>query len=172
VDTHVYQIAIKHYGFRGSSASKSKINMTPKLYEEVNAKLAAIWGEYAGWAHSVCGLYPLLNVLNLNYCTKVLFTADLRIFASYGLPSPSPLVKSGIDSLAEVNTEDKLLPTIPITDVKRRRAKLRMKVQEPHAGDDITEETIAAEAVWDDNESLVERVKKRKRIAVRKTDAR
>jgi hypothetical protein len=27
--------------------------MTPKLYDEVNAKLAATWGDYAGWAHVV-----------------------------------------------------------------------------------------------------------------------
>ena len=28
--------------------------MTPKLYEEVATKLADMWGDYAGWAHSVC----------------------------------------------------------------------------------------------------------------------
>lgn len=27
--------------------------MTPKLYEEVATKLADMWGDYAGWAHSV-----------------------------------------------------------------------------------------------------------------------
>jgi hypothetical protein len=27
--------------------------MTPKLYEEVNAKLVGVWGDFAGWAHSV-----------------------------------------------------------------------------------------------------------------------
>lgn len=27
--------------------------MTPQLYNEVNDKLAAVWGSYAGWAHSV-----------------------------------------------------------------------------------------------------------------------
>lgn len=51
VDTHVHQIAIKHYGMRGSSGAKQ--NMTPKLYDEVNNKLTTVWGEYAGWAHSV-----------------------------------------------------------------------------------------------------------------------
>jgi N-glycosylase/DNA lyase len=56
VDTHVYQIAIKHYGLRVSSGTKA--NMTPKLYDEVNMKLAKIWGDYAGWAHSVRSLLP------------------------------------------------------------------------------------------------------------------
>lgn len=50
VDTHVHQIAIKHYGMSGA---KTKTNMTPVLYEQVNTKLVSVWGEYAGWAHSV-----------------------------------------------------------------------------------------------------------------------
>ncbi|KAG1756614.1 DNA glycosylase [Suillus paluster] len=51
VDTHVHQIAIKHYGLR---ASKGKGTMTPRIYEEVATKLADIWGDHAGWAHSAC----------------------------------------------------------------------------------------------------------------------
>lgn len=43
---------MKYYGLKGSSNGK-KVNMTPKLYEDVNAKLFNVWGEYAGWAHSV-----------------------------------------------------------------------------------------------------------------------
>jgi len=57
VDTHVYQIATKHYGMK-SPASGNKVNMTPKLYEEVNAKFFSIWGDYAGWAHTVRRLFP------------------------------------------------------------------------------------------------------------------
>jgi hypothetical protein len=52
VDTHVHQIAIKHYGLR-SPNGKAKSNMTPRLYDEVSTKLVTVWGEYAGWAHSV-----------------------------------------------------------------------------------------------------------------------
>ena len=55
VDTHVYQIAVKHYGLRGTGGKKA--TMTPKLYEEVNAKFFSIWGEYAGWAHTVRWLF-------------------------------------------------------------------------------------------------------------------
>lgn len=50
VDTHVYDIARKHYGLSGS---KVKANMTPQIYDQVNSKLTAVWGSYAGWAHSV-----------------------------------------------------------------------------------------------------------------------
>ncbi|KAJ7632708.1 DNA glycosylase [Roridomyces roridus] len=69
VDTHVHQIAIKHYGLKGSLTSKTTMN--PKLYEEINSKLVTVWGDYAGWAHSV------------------LFTSDLKAFASYGLEAPT-----------------------------------------------------------------------------------
>ena len=54
VDTHVYQIAVKHYGMRGSEKGNGKVTMSPKIYDEVNARLAKIWGNYAGWAQSVC----------------------------------------------------------------------------------------------------------------------
>jgi N-glycosylase/DNA lyase len=54
VDTHVHQIAHKHYGVRMTSPTKGgKVTMTPKLYDEVSTKLTEVWGEYAGWAHSV-----------------------------------------------------------------------------------------------------------------------
>ncbi|TRM62625.1 DNA glycosylase [Schizophyllum amplum] len=54
VDTHVHQIAVKHYGLKsGAKSSNGKTPMTPKIYDEVNTKLVAIWGDYAGWAHSV-----------------------------------------------------------------------------------------------------------------------
>ena len=49
VDTHVLQIAHKLYGFKGISGKK----ITPNLYEELNNKFLSIWGDYAGWAHSV-----------------------------------------------------------------------------------------------------------------------
>lgn len=47
----MYNIAVKYYGLKNTSARK--MNMTPKIYDEVNVKLFSVWGEYAGWAHSV-----------------------------------------------------------------------------------------------------------------------
>ncbi|KAJ7774931.1 DNA glycosylase [Mycena metata] len=110
VDTHVHQIAIKHYGLKGSLSSKT--NMTPKLYEEINAKLTAVWGDYAGWAHSV------------------LFTSDLKAFSSQGVvateialptppPTPSPLKRKA--RAAEVESD--AITVLPLTErAKRRRA--------------------------------------------------
>lgn len=53
VDRHVFQFAEKWYRLR------------TKKYEEIAEYFRQLWGEYAGWAHSV------------------LFTADLRSFANY-----------------------------------------------------------------------------------------
>ncbi|KAI0293100.1 DNA glycosylase [Russula brevipes] len=71
VDTHVHQIVVKHYGFRGASGTKQA--MSPKLYDAISEKFYNVWGAYAGWAHSV------------------LFTADLKAFSDYGLLTPTPL---------------------------------------------------------------------------------
>lgn len=56
VDTHVWQIAQKHYGF-----ARGKV-LNAVVYNQVGDRFRQIFGEYAGWAHSV------------------LFTADLRAF--------------------------------------------------------------------------------------------
>lgn len=96
VDTHVHQIAIKYYGFKASS--KVKTNMTPKLYEEINSKFLSIWGDYAGWAHSV------------------LFTADLKSFASYGVPPTSPSTGK-----TQRNTEKKDTATPPLPTPSKRK---------------------------------------------------
>ncbi|KAJ3744792.1 DNA glycosylase [Lentinula detonsa] len=99
VDTHVHQIAIKHYGMKGST--KGKMNMTPKLYEELCTKFVQVWGQYAGWAHSV------------------LFTSDLKSFALHGLleptsPLPSP-VKNRKKRSREMTDLVRILPTPPST---------------------------------------------------------
>ena len=42
--------------------------MTPKLYDKVNEKLAGVWGEYAGWAHSVSS-----NSIGIVYLPSICF---------------------------------------------------------------------------------------------------
>ncbi|KAJ7774487.1 DNA glycosylase [Mycena maculata] len=114
VDTHVHQIAIKHYGLKGSLTSKA--TMTPKLYEEINSRLVAVWGDYAGWAHSV------------------LFTSDLKAFSSYGISTPQKLAAAVLPippstpsprkrkSRTSDATEADPSPTASLVDrVKRRR---------------------------------------------------
>ncbi|KAG6814499.1 hypothetical protein H0H92_000024 [Tricholoma furcatifolium] len=136
VDTHVHQIAMKYYGLKGSKSSGKKINITPKLYDDINAKLFGVWGEYAGWAHSV------------------VFTADLKSFASYGLPESSP-VASSPSSEAVHKTLSSVLPTPPMTP-------------SPHPNkrdhDAILETSVATSGQPQDDSSLIERVKRRRRV--------
>lgn len=39
--------------------------MTPKLYEDLNHKFFSIWGDFAGWAHSVSFPNDFLSLLIL-----------------------------------------------------------------------------------------------------------
>lgn len=48
VDTHVWQIASRDYGF-----NKRGKTLTSKLYIEVGDHFRLLFGEYSGWAHSV-----------------------------------------------------------------------------------------------------------------------
>ncbi|CAB4376057.1 DNA glycosylase [Rhizophagus irregularis] len=61
VDTHVWQIAQRKYGFSVKTKGKSN-SLTSRNYEAVGDHFRKIFGEYSGWAHSV------------------LFTSDLRAF--------------------------------------------------------------------------------------------
>ncbi|KAJ6502463.1 DNA glycosylase [Mycena sanguinolenta] len=114
VDTHVHQIAIKHYGLKGSLNAKTA--MTPKLYEEINTKLVAVWGDYAGWAHSV------------------LFTSDLKAFSTHGVetataenalptppPTPSPRKRKSNTSDVSSLQADAPPPPSPLTGRPKRR---------------------------------------------------
>lgn len=160
MDTHVYQIAVKHYGLR----TPLKANMTPVLYAQVAQKLAGVWGDYAGWAHSVCmhstHEKQMIDRLNLH---KVMFTADLRSFADFGLPSPSP-------SAPASSTEDSSSAT-PSKKRKATSAKTGNSTSSPskRSRQVYVEESSVTLAVTaaatDDAESstLVERIKLRRR---------
>lgn len=48
VDTHVWQIALRDYGF-----NKRGKSLTSQLYIQVGDHFRTLFGDYAGWAHSV-----------------------------------------------------------------------------------------------------------------------
>lgn len=138
VDTHVHQIAIKHYGMKGSG--KGKTNMTPKLYEELCTKFVQVWGDYAGWAHSVSLMYSIVRYKPA-YFFQVLFTSDLRSFALHGLPEQlSPPLKSpkkrgrspdgdlGI-SLPTPPTTPSLSETVPATEVQSSGERVKKRAR-------------------------------------------
>ncbi|KAH9901578.1 DNA glycosylase [Cubamyces lactineus] len=146
VDTHVHQIATKHYGLKGGSKTT---NMTPRLYDEVSTKLANVWGEYAGWAHSV------------------LFTADLKSFASYGLPSspatpsltPDRASNSPIVADSPLGTPvDELPPSIG-----KRKRKVNGRLATPSSSFIEVADSLPEAVPPETGGSLAERVKRRRR---------
>ncbi|KAL2263697.1 hypothetical protein VTK26DRAFT_5553 [Humicola hyalothermophila] len=67
IDTHVWQIAQRDYGFgKGGKSSKT---LTKAMYDAVGDHFRKIWGPQAGWAQSV------------------LFTANLKSFAEQASPA-------------------------------------------------------------------------------------
>jgi hypothetical protein len=48
VDTHVWQIALRDYGF-----SKKAKTLNSQLYMQVADHFRLLFGDYSGWAHSV-----------------------------------------------------------------------------------------------------------------------
>jgi len=112
----VYQIALKYYGLKGSSVSSGKkVSVTPKIYNDINAKLVNIWGDYAGWAHSI------------------LFTADLKSFASYGHDVTSASAAQSSSSseslpggMVQTTSQDILPipPMAPLSSTPSKRAHL------------------------------------------------
>ncbi|CDO72928.1 hypothetical protein BN946_scf185002.g113 [Trametes cinnabarina] len=145
VDTHVYQIAIKYYGL--NSPSKAA-NMTPRLYDDVSTKLAAVWGDYAGWAHSV------------------LFTSDLKSFASHGLsstPPAPPLTRDSAGSSLESTSPVSTPFETPLSTMKRKRATSTKKpTVRPTAFLEVAD-SLSALAADESGYSLAERVKRRRR---------
>ncbi|KAG8700899.1 8-oxoguanine glycosylase ogg1 [Ceratobasidium sp. 394] len=154
VDTHVQQIATKMYGLK-SRAGQSK-SMTPKLYSEIATKFTDAWGPYAGWAHSV------------------LFTADLKSFANFGLEPtvavetsnailPLPSSAPGLDA----NPLDKNKPINSAAASPKPRAVRKRKSTAAETGlleSQAPSVTTGEEPKAEPNEatSLVERVKRRR----------
>ncbi|CAE6500251.1 unnamed protein product [Rhizoctonia solani] len=150
VDTHVQQIATKMYGFR--SQGKQPKAMNPKLYSEIATKFTDTWGSYAGWAHSV------------------LFTADLKSFANFGLdsaaavtaqeailplPSPAPV--------AEKNPLDERPASAPVkSEGPSQKPVLRKRKLEPSSNSNSEVSKGEAQGAPQDT-TLAERVKRRRR---------
>lgn len=109
VDTHVWQIAMRDYKFGGKSKNKT---LTKALYDAVGEHFRSLWGEQAGWAHSV------------------LFTADLKAFSEQGAEK---IEKEEDSKVIKVEAVEGVLVT-PVatpreTPAKRRRTAVEAKVK-------------------------------------------
>lgn len=76
VDTHVFQIAKKHY----LPDLKSTKTVTAKTYEEIGNTFRKIYGPYSGKTLSPFNLYQFLLKHFAGWAQTVLFCADLKQF--------------------------------------------------------------------------------------------
>ncbi|KAH7376564.1 N-glycosylase/DNA lyase [Plectosphaerella cucumerina] len=109
VDTHVWQIALRDYKFAKGKGGKTA-TLSKGLYDAVGDHFRGLWGEYAGWAHSV------------------LFTADLKAFADR---EPGRVKKEEGEVVVvkkEVEVEEVVLPMG--TKRKATRVKVEVKMEE------------------------------------------
>lgn len=68
IDTHVYQIAKRDYHFHSKTKNKT---MTKNVYDEIQQFFIDLWGDYAGWAHSLLFAADLRDLDNgINKTTK------------------------------------------------------------------------------------------------------
>lgn len=108
VDTHVWQIAMRDYKFGGKAKNKT---LTKAMYDAVGEHFRELWGEQAGWAHSV------------------LFTADLRTFSERGAKTKD---EGPVPVKIEAAREQLLVTPIATpmgTPAKRRRPVVDEKVE-------------------------------------------
>ena len=147
VDTHVWQIATRDYKYGGSRASKTK-TLTKAMYDGVGEFFRDLWGEYAGWAHSV------------------LFTADLKSFSNE-MRAVAEAAVDGDVKLDEVVKFEAAVETLAGTEaansagaasrVVREKRQTRVK-RETRVKDEDEDETMD-EGVKDEDEVMDEDVK-------------
>ncbi|RUS19048.1 hypothetical protein BC938DRAFT_475828 [Jimgerdemannia flammicorona] len=145
VDTHVWQIAKRDYGFGRSKAKKRAADpktLTARLYDEVGDHFRSLFGEYSGWAHSVgygeeSGIYHMWGCDHESVfgdSVIVLFAADLKSFETRVVGIGN--IKNKITDAA--SAVDKKLP------FKRAKRKTRVSAKEKEV--EVKEEIEASVA--------------------------
>jgi hypothetical protein len=120
VDRHVYQFAERWYRIKTKGGLKG--------YETIAEKFRDLWGPYAGWAHSV------------------LFTADLRAFATYKtekqelqLGSTKIEIKEEVNLINDQDTIVKQEETEPVYHDNGRPARNKPKREREEYSSPLTE---------------------------------
>ena len=152
VDTHVWQIAQRDYGFGKGGKTKT---LTKATYDAVGEHFRKVFGKEAGWAHSV------------------LFAADLKVFEERTVVKKEKVVKQEVE--VEVEGVDGEKKRVKVESVKKevkveKKITKRMKREPLEDTQPVDQERLAdikAEDVkLEDDEgitSLAERVKRRRR---------
>ncbi|CAG8833770.1 17905_t:CDS:2, partial [Racocetra persica] len=101
IDTHVWQIAKREYGFNTKGTATK--TLTTRLYEAIGDHFRNLFGDYSGWAHSV------------------LFTADLKAFQDrQSFTTSDTMFKSELDSSVLIDSDQ-----IVITKKKSRSKNIQ-----------------------------------------------
>ncbi|TGZ81775.1 N-glycosylase/DNA lyase [Ascodesmis nigricans] len=136
VDTHVWQIAQRDYKFKGVKGKT--LNKT--TYDAIGDHFRKLWGEEAGWAHSV------------------LFTADLKAFSEVKnettVVSTKAVLTAQVETLMQ-NTSIKQEQSMMTAETSRKRVK-REDVEEKEGEKEINDGVA-------ETSSLVDRIKRRRR---------
>ncbi|XP_033105498.1 N-glycosylase/DNA lyase-like isoform X2 [Anneissia japonica] len=112
VDTHVWQISARDY----MPKLKTAKSLTATIYKEIGDTYRQMFGEYAGWAHSV------------------LFSADLRKFQElqgqkkHSLEKPDQAIKKEIDESTETHKHSKKLMRKLVTVEKAVVKKIKTEI--------------------------------------------
>ncbi|EPS42930.1 hypothetical protein H072_3041 [Dactylellina haptotyla CBS 200.50] len=117
VDTHVWQIATRDYKF-GKGKHRS---LTKAVYDAVGDHFRDLWGDTAGWAHSV------------------LFTADLRTFSDRLENTKTTTVKTKVkvevkeeeeeDIIKKEEVEEEVVTKVETKRVRKRGADGEVKAE-------------------------------------------
>jgi N-glycosylase/DNA lyase len=136
VDRHVFQFAEKWYRLR------------TKRYEEIADYFRALWGEYAGWAHSV------------------LFTADLRSFATYNAAKKEEKIEDADKAFWGVPQVTEGYPTPPSSQVVKKEEE---KLQAVHSPPRVAIPQLVPQSMEGEGATLAERLKARPKRKSRST---
>lgn len=102
VDTHVWQIAQRDYKF-----GKSKTRTFNKaMYDAVGDHFRKIWGDYAGWAHSVVFTADLREFSGRKAKAEAVVPGEVKteVMEDLGFHGP-PKRKSAAQALLRINTK-------------------------------------------------------------------
>lgn len=131
VDTHVLQIAVRDYKFKGPKT------MTQKAYHQVRQHLCSLFGEYAGWAQLVmfaADLSDLNNGINqvngevVKHEIKVEETPDFTVVKTE-IEQLVAATKVEIKTEVKVETETKVLSPLRKRLVARNSGAKRIRTE-------------------------------------------
>ncbi|ODV78839.1 DNA glycosylase [Suhomyces tanzawaensis NRRL Y-17324] len=116
VDTHVYQIAIRDYKFKGKRDMKT---MNKVVYKSIREHFKGIFGPYAGWAQSVLFTADLGDLKNGTNIEKTDTETEAQVKSAVKIE-----VKTEVQSEVEVVPSRNKRNVSPIIKMETKRVKV------------------------------------------------